>query len=75
LNFARLAVHYWNLAEEKEELARRAAEELKERHGVVVSHPIRDEAIGMQRHYLRKAHTAAAIALVLHHTWDMDQGI
>lgn len=75
MNFAREAVRYWVLADEQEHLASRAGKELKERHGAVVPHPVRDEALGLQRHYLRKAHAAAAIAQALGHHWYGDQGI
>lgn len=68
MNFAREAVRFWVLAGEQERRAHQAGEELKERHGTVVPHPVRDEALGLQRHYLRKAHAAAAIAQALGHT-------
>lgn len=63
--FSREAVHYWNLAEEQEAKADQIADELKARHGTVISHPTRDTALGMQRHYLRKAQAAATIAIAL----------
>lgn len=74
MNFAREAVHYWILADQKEQLANQVGEELKARHGVKIAHPIRDEALALQRHYLRKAHAAAAIASALGHRWDEQQG-
>lgn len=67
MNFAKAAVHYWLLAQEKENNASRGMDELTARQGVVTPHRTIDTLIGQQQHLLRKAHAAAAIAAVVGH--------